>query len=185
MPQFTKRAIMDTFIALLNKNALDKITVKDIVEACGINRNTFYYYFQDIYSLVDAVFMDEAEKVVNEETLYDSMEESLMNATRFAMDNKKLIYHLYNSITKEKVENYLYQISDKLVMGYVEKQSEGLKLTQDNKQFIADFYKFAFVGMTLNWISTGMDEDPSGIVPKITKCLECNVRATLESLADQ
>ena len=43
MSQFTKRAIMETFIKLLGEHPLDKITVKDIVEECGVNRNTFYY----------------------------------------------------------------------------------------------------------------------------------------------
>ena len=45
MPTFTKNAIRETFIELLKKKFIDKITVKDIVEECGINRNTFYYYF--------------------------------------------------------------------------------------------------------------------------------------------
>ena len=49
--QLTKKAIMASFVRLVNKTPLDKITVKDIVEDCGVNRNTFYYYFQDIYAL--------------------------------------------------------------------------------------------------------------------------------------
>ena len=48
MSQFTKKAIVETFLELLKEHSLDKITVKDIVEKCGINRNTFYYYYQDI-----------------------------------------------------------------------------------------------------------------------------------------
>ena len=42
MSQLTKKAIMESFVKLLNERALDKIKVKDIVEDCGINRNTFY-----------------------------------------------------------------------------------------------------------------------------------------------
>ena len=37
----TKRAIRASFLKLLNERPLNKITVKDIVTACGINRNTF------------------------------------------------------------------------------------------------------------------------------------------------
>ena len=36
MPTFTKAAIKATFISLLNKKPLNKITVKEIVEECGI-----------------------------------------------------------------------------------------------------------------------------------------------------
>lgn len=44
-------AIKEAFMHLLNRKPLDKITVKEIVEECGINRNTFYYHYDDIYDL--------------------------------------------------------------------------------------------------------------------------------------
>lgn len=52
---FTKKAIISTFEELLNERPLNKITVKDIVGRCGINRNTFYYHFEGIPSLLDGV----------------------------------------------------------------------------------------------------------------------------------
>ena len=53
MPSFTKKAILESFLHLVGKKPLDKITVRDIVDDCGINRNTFYYYFQDIYAVLE------------------------------------------------------------------------------------------------------------------------------------
>ncbi len=53
MPSFTKKAIVESFMHLIGKKPLDKITVRDIVDDCGINRNTFYYYFQDIYAVLE------------------------------------------------------------------------------------------------------------------------------------
>ena len=55
MPSFTRQAIMKAFMQLLEERPLNKITVKDIVEVCGINRNTFYYHFEDIPSLIEAI----------------------------------------------------------------------------------------------------------------------------------
>ena len=43
MPNFTKLAIQQSFLRLLSQRPITKITVKDIVEDCGINRMTFYY----------------------------------------------------------------------------------------------------------------------------------------------
>ena len=45
MPNFTKIAIQQSFLRLLSQRPITKITVKDIVEDCGINRNSFYYHF--------------------------------------------------------------------------------------------------------------------------------------------
>ena len=42
MTRFTERAIMDAFFELLVEKPLDKVTVADIAQRCGINRNTFY-----------------------------------------------------------------------------------------------------------------------------------------------
>ena len=49
MAKQTQKFIMSTFMQLLERESLDKITVRDIVEECEINRNTFYYHYSDIY----------------------------------------------------------------------------------------------------------------------------------------
>ena len=65
MVQLTKKAIVNSFIKLLNKKPLDKITVKDIVEDCGINRNTFYYHFADIKELTIYTFNTQITEAVD------------------------------------------------------------------------------------------------------------------------
>ena len=52
----TKQAIRQAFIELLNERPLDKISVKDIAERSTVNRNTVYYYYADIYALVEEIF---------------------------------------------------------------------------------------------------------------------------------
>ena len=52
MANFTEKAIKASFLKLLNERPLTKITVRDIVEDCGINRNSFYYHYRDIPALL-------------------------------------------------------------------------------------------------------------------------------------
>ena len=52
MSQMTKRALVASLKDLLAEKPLDKITVTDLTEHCGVNRMTFYYHFKDIYDLV-------------------------------------------------------------------------------------------------------------------------------------
>lgn len=66
MSKFTRDAIRNSFLKLLNERPLSQIKVKDIVEDCGINRNTFYYYFHDIPSLIEDMVMEEAERIIRE-----------------------------------------------------------------------------------------------------------------------
>ena len=55
MAGFTRQAIQSSFCRLLAEKPLNKISVRDIVEDCGINRNSFYYHFQDIPTLIGEI----------------------------------------------------------------------------------------------------------------------------------
>ena len=65
MAQTTKNAIRKGFLDLLEQRPLDKISVVDIADHCGVNRNTFYYYYCDIYALVREVLETELDRVLN------------------------------------------------------------------------------------------------------------------------
>ena len=64
MSKFTKQAIMDGFIELSKQMPIDKITVKKVTDYIGITRNTFYYHYQDIYALANAMEDEMVEVVV-------------------------------------------------------------------------------------------------------------------------
>ena len=53
MKKLTKNAISLSFGGMLERMPFDKITVSALVKECGINHSTFYYYYQDIYQLLD------------------------------------------------------------------------------------------------------------------------------------
>ena len=64
MASFTKMAIMKVFGDLASSKPVDKITVKDITDRCGISRNTFYYHYQDIYQVLRAYVEYSVQRVV-------------------------------------------------------------------------------------------------------------------------
>ena len=66
MANFTKQAIETAFLQLLNEKPLNKISVRDIVEKCGINRNSFYYHFQDIPSLIAEIITSYTDQLIEE-----------------------------------------------------------------------------------------------------------------------
>ena len=57
----TRKAIKESFMLLLNQKPLSKITVKEIVANCGINRNSFYYHYSDIPTLLEEILIGTAE----------------------------------------------------------------------------------------------------------------------------
>ena len=117
--QYTKKIIREEFIKILNERPLNKITVKDIASACDINRNTFYYYYTDIYAILSEIFQTELQIVIDEYNDTLSWEESCIVATKFSLQNKTAIYHVYNSMQKEELEDYLFNVSGNIMSRYV------------------------------------------------------------------
>ena len=72
MANFTRKAIKETFIALLEERPLSDITIKDIVETCGINRNSFYYHFQDLPALIEEIVKEEDIQFLSESAAADA-----------------------------------------------------------------------------------------------------------------
>ena len=73
MASFTKKAIRDSFVKLLNEKSLSQITIRDIVDDCGVNRNTFYYYYQDLPQLVESIVDEDAERIIRGHPTIDSL----------------------------------------------------------------------------------------------------------------
>lgn len=182
MPAFTKKAIADSFLKLLREKPLDKITIKDIVEDCGINRNTFYYHFNDIPALVELILKEETERVLGEHLGADSWEEGFIAAARFALENKRSIYHIYNSVNREIFEQYLNRIGMDVMERFVEKAAEGFDVSAEDKKLMASFYRAALTGMILDWLGSGMKYEPEDVIRRLGIMLEGGIEAAFAKL---
>ena len=163
MSQVTKRALEASLKNLLLKKPLDKITINDITEDCGINRMTFYYHFKDIYDLIEWCCVEDAKKALEGKKTYDTWQQGFLQIFEAVLDNKPFILNVYHSVSREQVELYLYKLTYDLLIGVVEEKSAGMNVRDEDKKFIADFYKYAFVGLMLDWVKHDMKGDPHEI----------------------
>lgn len=179
MTQFTERAIKEAFIKLLNERPLDKITIKDITEECGVARNTFYYHFADIPTLLENILNAEIERVLSKTEFDLSWEDGFITGAQFALENKRFIYHVYKSVRREEVERYLNSVAGEIMRRYVNRAAEGLSVREEDKLLIADFYRAALVGMTLDWLNQGMKNEPVEIIKRMGVMLAGNIELSL------
>ena len=159
MPSFTRNAIIASFLKLLNERPIHKITVKDIVEDCGINRNSFYYHFEDLPSLAEAIVKEEADKIIEEHAEAASLEDCLDIAIDFALKNKRAILHIYNSVNREAYDRYLNRVCEYAVTEYVDLVAGEYTIQDEDKAIIIKFYKCELVGQILDWMNDGMRYD--------------------------
>ena len=159
LANLTEKAIKASVLKLLNERPINQITVKDIVEDCGINLNSFYYHFRDLPSLLEEMVMEQAEELIKEYPSINSLEECLDAAISFAMNNRKAAMHIYNSVSRDIYEQYLWRVCEYVVTTYINNVLSGYDIDSFDKEVIISFYKCACFGQILDWQRSGMKSD--------------------------
>lgn len=156
MARRTQATIMQAFIDLLTQKPLDKITVKDIIEKADINRNTFYYYYENIPSLMDAIFEQEIAKFSESTEKSDSFAREYMRASALVQENKRAIYHIYRSEYREYLLRYLESAAELFIDRFVRKAAAPYCLSEEGIYYVTHFYSYAVVGLTIHVIRENM-----------------------------
>lgn len=175
----TKQALEESLKKILLKKPLDKITINDLTTDCGISRMAFYYHFKDIYDLVEWACVEDATIALQGKKTYSDWQEGLLQIFEAVYENKPFILNVYHAVSREQIENYLYQLTYSLIEDIVKEQSAGEAIGEEDKVFIAHFYKYSFVGVMLDWIKQGMKADYQELVYKICITMQGNIKNSI------
>ena len=175
MPQFTKYALENSLKKLLLQKPLNKITINDITEDCGINRMTFYYHFKDIYDLVEWCCEEDASRALAGKKTYETWQQGLLQIFEAVRQNKPFILNVYHCVDREQVERYLRPLVDHLILGVIDEQSAAMTVRDEDKAFIAQVYGYIFIGIMLDWIRQGMKDDYTSICDNMCTTIQGNI----------
>ena len=133
MSQMTKRALVASLKELMAEKPLDKITVTDLTEHCGVNRMTFYYHFKDIYDLVEWACVEEAARALAGKKTYDTWQQGFLQILQSLQKDKVFYINVYHSISREYIEQYLYKLTYDLMIGVVEVLKVAQQIIEANR----------------------------------------------------
>ncbi|MEN3004694.1 TetR/AcrR family transcriptional regulator [Dehalobacterium formicoaceticum] len=184
MANFTKKAIIDAFVKLLNEKTLAKITVTEIITTCEISRNTFYYYFEDIYNLVDYLFNTEIEKLQEITMTSESLSDECELVLDFLKNNRTALKHIYDSANRDQLERYLFKALDQTMLNFVKHCFKDIDIPQDDLHFLARYHKYALVGFLINWLADDDDEELESLLKRISLLTEESIRNYIEKLLE-
>ena len=167
MATLTKQAIMDTFVRMLNDKPLKSITVRDIVETCGINRKTFYYYYEDIYDLAADYYTTSINEIARQyPTTGLEWLAGLKAVLKMFQDNKKITMNIYRSMDYIVLDDILFKAVNEYSQAYIERKSAGKNISEMDKKYISEFITSAIAGSILRWVRNGLQGDPSAIIDR-------------------
>ena len=176
MAFMTKQALANSLKKLMNQTSLEKITVTDIVADCGVNRQTFYYHFQDIYDLLGWIYKTEAFDSIADYRSYHTWQQGFLKIFHYVAGNMAFCLNTVHSLGRDHLDRFLYQVTFDLLMGVIEEveAAAGAHVPED-KKFVADFYSFAFIGILISWLQRGAKENPEHIMENINKLIEGDI----------
>lgn len=161
----TKKAIASGMKELTKKKSFDKITVSDITEVCGLNRQTFYYHFQDKFELVNWIYYNETISIIYNLN-YDNWDNKVLEMlTKIKSEDYFYISTLKASVGNEFRE-YLFRVTVEFFCDLIEKVAENMR--EEEVRFIAEFYAFGIVGVIISWVQKGMKESPGYVTDQLT-----------------
>ena len=138
----TKKTIAASLKKFMERKPLSKITVSEIVTDCGINRNTFYYHFEDIQALLKWMLEQEAVEVLKNFDLLLDYEDAINFVLDYVEENKHILNCAYDSMGRDELKRFFYDDFCGIMLKIVTRLEEilGLSLSDDFRNFICDFY---------------------------------------------
>lgn len=156
MPNRTKEMLAESLMKLLARRTLDKITIQDIVDDCGYNRQTFYYHFHDIY---DLIFAAQTQELIEKCRACGSLDVGVEAVIAYMRGNRRLILNILRSVNGEKLLDNLYRSAQSIVLSALENHPGVQELSAEYRELVAEAFKYALAGLLIDWMRAGIPED--------------------------
>lgn len=151
----TQRRLAETLKIMMADTPLEDISVTSLAKKCGINRQTFYYHFHDVYDLLTLVFLNEKlekdHKDLNPLNLFKSI-------FKYYDKNSLFIDATLNSAGKDLFVEFIYNNCYTTFFKILSTHKDNKKLTINEKKSIARFYGYAFANSIVFYFSNSKNK---------------------------
>lgn len=168
MAKTTGDLLLNGFLDLITERPLDKITVQDIADYCCVNRNTFYYHYDNIYDLLEKFFDRQTKSALEFLESGESLKNCLRAVILFAVDHHQAAHHLAISMNRDLLASYLGHTFTTLLNAYIDQNYQLKDEERSRVDFIIAFYRYAFVGMMMDLMSKDIVTNPNDDLPDST-----------------
>lgn len=177
----TKRVLADSIKKLMEQKPLAKISVGDIVEECGLNRNSFYYHFKDKYDLVNWIFYtDMINRIQIDNVLTRSTWELVDTITHYFYENKSFYMNALSVSGQNSFAEFFVDIIKQIVRARI---GESFADTDEEEQdFYIYFFIDAYVAATFRWLQGGAQIPPDKFSEMVKKAAHVIAMRILQNL---
>lgn len=151
MPVNMKLMIASVFVRLAKDNPVDKITVKNLAEACGISRQTFYYHFQDILNVMEWTVRQMIQTALRNSLCAESPEKSIEEFIRISVENQDLLERMLSSQWRTQIEHIFVDAMHSSLLELIRAKQPDLDVTYQDLNLALNFYTYGTIGVVLEY----------------------------------
>ena len=183
MNQRTEAVLIGTFKELMLKKPMNKITVSELVEECGINRKTFYYHFEDIRDMLRKMLRQDIEAIFSRGDLITDHDLIINSVLDYIEQNKVILKNMLSCIGRAELDLFLNSNVNKPIYSLVceTEQKQNLSVGDEYKRFLADFFTRAVSGVLIDWIENRADRNKEQIKQYLFTTLSTAIPAALNN----
>ena len=104
----TKKLLAGALKTCMETKPLSKVTVNELIGVCGLNRNTFYYHFNDIYALLEWMLRQETVEVLSHFELLTDYEEAILYVLDYIEKNKHILSCAYDAVGQAGLKRFFF-----------------------------------------------------------------------------
>lgn len=153
MKQKTETMLCAAFMDLLKKCPFSKITIQRLAGQCGVNRQTFYYHFDNIYDLMARAFEYE---LIHEGRMYEGMtwESSMRCFLAWLKENRVIIKNILAHAEIPYLRRAMYPIISKSLSCDYFQDAFGRLPEKEQDAFACHFLTIGLIQYVLEWVES-------------------------------
>lgn len=180
----TKQALAAALKEKMKTKPFSKITVRELIEACGVNRKTFYYHFQDMYALMRWLFEEEAIQVIKQFNLLLDWEDAIGFTCDYIQENRDVLQCACQSIGRDILKRFFFSDFIGIIESVVSDSEKRMNrfLPAALKSYYCKFLTEAIAGMMLSYIEEDYSYSRQDSIDNITVILRTSITGLLQEM---
>lgn len=178
--EHTKYKLADSVKQCMKTTPVDRITVKDIVEGCGLTRQTFYRNFKDKYDLINWCFDKLVQQSLGKIETGSTVGDSLARKFAFILEEKAFFSGAFRSDDQNSLKEHDFELILQFYHNLIARRTS--RPLDEELQFQLELYCRGSVYMTVKWVLGGMKDTPQQMADKLVEAIPPKLAGVFEAL---
>ncbi|MBD8027356.1 TetR/AcrR family transcriptional regulator C-terminal domain-containing protein [Ureibacillus sp. Re31] len=181
----TKRILANSLKEMMKSKAIEKISIREITDNANVNRQTFYYHFEDIYDLLKWTFQQEAVQLLAVHNSAKIWQEGLLQLFHYLDDNRTICLNALQSLGRGDLKRFFYADIHNILERVVKEHCNNLQASEQYLSFIIHFYTISLGGLVESWLAGEMEQTPEEIIEMIDTFIQDQLLGAQERIKGQ